>query len=77
MSRKIICKIVRDFMLTKDPYGFQAHEICKCNYLCHIQNEPENKNYFPKNNNEYIKIRKQIIEDNNFSKRNLLNVKGS
>ena len=76
-TRKTICKLVRDFMLTKDPYGFQSHEICSCSYLCRVQTENDNENYFPKNYDEYVKVRNVIIEDNNFLKKNLQDDKGS
>jgi len=70
-NSRIICKVIRDFMLSKDPYGFQNHTVCKCSYLCHIKQVfGDDKKYFPKNYYEYIKIRKQIIEDNNVSKKN-------
>ena len=58
-------------MLTKDPYGFQTHTICDCSYLCYIQQVTHDNKYFPKNYDEYMYIRKQIIMDNSFLKKNL------
>ena len=27
---KIICRLIRDRMLKKDPYGFQSYNLCNC-----------------------------------------------
>ena len=78
MSRRIICKLVKDFMLYKDPYVFRNYPLCNCSHLCHVQvQETDDNNYCPKNYNEYTKIRKLITEDNNYLKKNWPDAKDS
>ena len=76
MTTKNICKLLRDIMLTKDPYGFQHHKMCNCSYFCQVKYNEGNDEYFPKNYEEFLHIRK-IIEDNNCWKKNSPNEKGS
>ena len=74
-KKRIICKLIRDVMLSKDPYCFQNYTICNCSCYCHIQQlyRNDDKKYFPKNYEEYVKIR----SDYNFLKRNLPGEKDS
>ena len=77
MSQRIICKLVKDFMLYKDPHVFRNYTPCNCSHLCHVQESDYNSFYFPKNYIEYVKIRKIITEDNNYSKKNWPDAKDS
>ena len=79
MLEKRICKLLRDIMLTKDPHCFQNSTLCDCSYFCHVQQNygTDDTQYFPKNFEEYIKIRDKIISEHNILKRNLPDEKDS
>ena len=52
---KIICRVIRDQMLKKDPYGFQTYNLCKCKHPFCNSKFKDNENYFPRNYEEFKK----------------------
>ena len=62
MSKQIIvCQIIRNHLLKKDPFCFTHFSICECvkQNSCHVKNKTDT-NYFPINYKQF----KQIIKKN-------------
>ena len=64
---KIICRIIKNFLMNKDPYCFQHNKLCNCSLpFCHVKFKESDK-YFPKN---YTEFKKCISINNGKSRRN-------
>lgn len=60
---KVVCKIIKNMMMKKDPHCFQEFNLCDCRDVqtfCIVKFK-EIENYFPRNFKEF----KKCVENNN------------